>query len=65
MLSFLSFASHTSFYANLFLCILLMQVIKDNMTMTYHMEGSVNGHFFTIEGEDGEHGEGSKGNPYE
>ncbi|CAH3169678.1 unnamed protein product [Porites evermanni] len=35
-----------------------IQVIKDDMTMTYHMEGSVNGHSFTIEGE-------GRGKPYE
>ncbi|CAH3181694.1 unnamed protein product [Porites lobata] len=34
------------------------QVIKDDMAMTYHMEGSVDGHFFTIEGE-------GSGKPYE
>ncbi|XP_073251622.1 GFP-like fluorescent chromoprotein amFP486 [Porites lutea] len=35
-----------------------MQVIKDDMAMTYHMEGSVNGHSFKIEGE-------GRGKPYE
>ena len=35
-----------------------MQVIKDDMAMTYHMEGSVDGYFFTIEGE-------GSGKPYE
>ena len=37
---------------------ILNQVIQNEMKMTYFMEGSVNGHDFTIEGE-------GSGKPYE
>ena len=54
-LTFFLYNEYVSFSSSL---ISLTQVIAEDMKMTYFMDGSVNGHDFTIEGE-------GDGKPYE